>query len=106
MNDGAVFCQCGGLDQFVVPLHRERLGRFVDQRLDEGKQIARIEARRGGRDAAPAVGEAADPLTLPLPPPPTPRGRRAGAGRPGISAVVMMMSCFLICSAVSAACLA
>ena len=31
---------------------------------------------------------------------------RRGAGRPGISAVVMMMSCFLICSAVSAACLA
>ena len=29
-----------------------------------------------------------------------------GAGRPGIRAVVMTMSCFLTCSAVSAACLA
>src|SRR5690349_20952678 len=29
-----------------------------------------------------------------------------GAGRPGISAVVMTMSCFLMCSAASAACLA
>ena len=29
-----------------------------------------------------------------------------GAGRPGINAVVMTMSCFLMCSAVSAACLA
>ena len=29
-----------------------------------------------------------------------------GAGRPGISAVVMTMSCFLMCSAMSAACLA
>ena len=29
-----------------------------------------------------------------------------GAGRPGISAVVMTMSCFLMCSATSAACLA
>ena len=31
---------------------------------------------------------------------------RRGAGRPGISAVVMTMSCFLMCSATSAACLA
>ena len=29
-----------------------------------------------------------------------------GAGRPGISAVVMTMSCFLMCAATSAACLA
>ena len=29
-----------------------------------------------------------------------------GAGRPGIKAVVMTMSCFLTCSAVNAACLA
>ena len=29
-----------------------------------------------------------------------------GAGRPGMSAVVITMSCFLICSATSAACLA
>ena len=29
-----------------------------------------------------------------------------GAGRPGISAVVMTMSCFLMCSATSAACFA
>ena len=29
-----------------------------------------------------------------------------GAGRPGISAVVMTMSCFLMCSATRAACLA
>src|SRR5665213_4037493 len=48
MNHGAVFGQRGGLDQFVVPFHRERLGRFVDQGLDEGKQVARIEARGGG----------------------------------------------------------
>ena len=31
---------------------------------------------------------------------------RRGAGRPGISAVVMTMSCFLMCSATRAACLA
>ena len=60
MNDGAVLGQRGGLDQFVVPLHRKRLGRFVDQRLDEGKQIARIQARGRGGDAARDIGKADD----------------------------------------------
>src|SRR6202158_4805108 len=60
MNDGAVFSQRGVLDQFVVPLHRQRLGRFVDQRLDEGKQVARIKARRRGRDAARKIRSADD----------------------------------------------
>src|SRR5882724_6823292 len=60
MNDRAILGQGGGLDQFVVPLHRERLGRFVDQRFDEGKQVARIKARGRGRDAAGEIGDADD----------------------------------------------
>src|SRR5258705_12422039 len=31
MNDGAVLGQRGGLDQFVVPIHRQGLARFVAQ---------------------------------------------------------------------------
>src|SRR5712664_375461 len=60
MNDGAVLRQRGGLDEFVVPIHRQGLGRFVDQRLDEGKQVARIQARRRGRYAARKVRNADD----------------------------------------------
>src|SRR6266403_5293235 len=60
MNDGAVLRQRGGLDEFVVPIHRQGLGRFVDQGLDEGKQVSRVEARRRSRDAARKVRNADD----------------------------------------------
>src|ERR1700726_2971588 len=60
MNDGAVLGQRGGLDQFVVPVDRERLGRLVDQGLDEREQVAGIEAGGGGRDAAGDIGVADD----------------------------------------------
>ena len=60
MNDGAVLGQRRGLDQFVVPLHVKRLGRFVDQGLDEGKQVARVEARGRGRNTAGDIGVADD----------------------------------------------
>src|SRR6266481_1133788 len=60
MNDGAVLGERGGLDQFVVPIHCQSLGRFVDQRLDEGKQVARIEARRRSRHAARKIRNADD----------------------------------------------
>src|ERR1019366_154145 len=60
MNDGAVPGQRRGLDQFVVPLHVKRLGRFVDQGLDEGKQVARVKDRGRGSDTGGDVGIADD----------------------------------------------
>ena len=132
MHDRAVAGERGGLDQFVVPVDRELFLFLVDHRLDEGKQILGVERGRRRRDAARHVeiaddldaadfGDLAGPgafdiaaaldreiddhragrieATISL-------VMSRGAGRPGISAVVMTMSCFLMCSATSAACLA
>src|SRR5215469_13932509 len=132
MHDRAVACQRGCFDDLVVPIDRQRFALFVDQQLEEGKNVLGVEARRGcgepTRDVAIAddlhailsvTASALTPSTLP--PRSTARstttepGRieatislltRRGAGRPGMSAVVITMSCFLMCSATSAACLA
>src|SRR3954454_21237716 len=61
VDDGPVTRQAGRLDEFVVPLHGELLGRLVDERLHEGVEVARIEARRAGGQAARHV-EVADDL--------------------------------------------
>ncbi len=104
MNDGAVLGQRGGLDQIVVPVDRKRLGRFVDQGLDERQQVTRVEAGSRGGDAAGEIGDADDPDAVDI-------GRLAALDALDIAAaldreVVMMTSCFLMCSAVKAACLA
>src|SRR5271167_2146540 len=48
MHDRAASGQAGRLDQFVVRVDRDRLGGLVDQGLDEGVQVARVERRGGG----------------------------------------------------------
>ena len=98
-----------------------RLVRLVDQRLDEGKQVARVKPGGRRRDAPGDIGVADDldaigfddlagPCASTLPPRSTARSTSTepgfmdltisaltsfGAGRPGISAVVITMSCFL-----------
>ena len=44
MDDRAVAGKAGRLDEFIVPLHGELLRRLVDERLDEGVQVARVQA--------------------------------------------------------------
>ena len=61
VDDGAVAGQARRLDEFVVPLHGELLRRLVDERLDEGVEVARVEARRRVGEAARHV-EVADDL--------------------------------------------
>src|SRR5215471_11641139 len=60
VNELAVSRQRGGLDQFVIPIDRERLARFIDQRLDEREQVARIESGCGRGDPAREIGDADD----------------------------------------------
>ncbi len=60
MNDLAVAREVGRLDQFVVPVDLDRLRRLVEQRLDEGVEVARVERRGACRDAAGNVGMADD----------------------------------------------
>ena len=48
MDDGAILGQGSGLDQLIVPVDCKHLGRLVDQRLDEGQQIARVAASASG----------------------------------------------------------
>src|SRR5229473_1093812 len=131
MDHGAVAGQHRRLDDVVVPIHRQRLGFLVDQNFQKRVQVLGVKARGGGCELARvAVPDNLDAASLnkftwlgasTLPPRSTARstitepGRieatisreiRRGAGRPGISAVVTTMSCFLICSATSAACFA
>ena len=60
MDDGAVFGQRGRLDQFVVPIHGQRLVRLVDHGLDEVEQVARIKSGGRGRNTAGDIGIADD----------------------------------------------
>src|SRR5579872_1222850 len=60
VDDGAVFGQRGGLDQFVVPVDGKRLARLVDHRLDEREQVACVKTGGRGRDAAGDIGIADD----------------------------------------------
>ena len=133
MDDGAVAGQAGRLDEFVVPFHGERLRLLVDERLDEGVEVARVEAR-GGRGEAARHVEVADDLDAVV------VDHLAGLGDldiaaaldrevddhrarphrlhhraarpasapagPGISAVVMTMSCLAMWAATSSACFA
>jgi len=52
MDDLAVAREVGGLDQIVVPLDGDLLRRLVDQRLDEGVEVASVERGGAGGDAA------------------------------------------------------
>src|SRR5215472_970633 len=52
MHDGTVAGEHSRLDDLVVPLHRQRLRRLVDQDFQEGVEILGVEARCRGRDAA------------------------------------------------------
>ena len=61
MHDLAAVGQHGRLDQFVVAVDRELLGRLVDHRLEEGEEVPGVEQRGRGRDAARHV-EVADDL--------------------------------------------
>src|SRR5262249_60106626 len=58
--DGAVAGERRGLDDLVVPVDVERLGLLVDEDLEEGEEIARVEARRGGGEPARHVVVADD----------------------------------------------
>ena len=50
MHEGPILGEQGCLDEFIVPLDRERLGFRVDQGLDESQKVFRIERRgRGGQ---------------------------------------------------------
>src|ERR1700728_1545411 len=60
VDDSAVFRQCGCFHQLIVPVHDEGLVVLVDHGLDEGEQVASIEARGRGRDAARDIGVADD----------------------------------------------
>ena len=61
VHDRAVAGQQRRLDELVVPVDRERLVVLVDQGLDEGVEVARVERRGGGGEAARHV-EMADDL--------------------------------------------
>src|SRR5215471_17472671 len=102
MNHGAVAGERRRLHDLVVPLDRERFRVLVHQNFEEGEKVLGVEARSGrgdpGRHVAMAEpGRIEATMSLEM---------SRGAGRPGISAVVITMSCFLMCSATSAACLA
>ena len=60
MHDGAVAGQHGGLDQFVVPVDGELFLFLVDQRFDEGDEVAGKELAGAGGEAAGHVGVAHD----------------------------------------------
>src|SRR5215472_17324884 len=60
MHHCAVACQCGCFDDIVVPIDRERFAFFVDQELEEGKNILGIEARGGRGEPTRDVGIADD----------------------------------------------
>src|SRR4051794_32997545 len=49
VDDSPITGETCRLDEFVVPLHGELLACFVDERFDEGVEVARIKARRAGR---------------------------------------------------------
>ena len=52
MNERAVLGEQGRLDGLVIPGDRQILRRLVDERLDEGQEVFRIE--RGSRRSKPA----------------------------------------------------
>jgi hypothetical protein len=53
MDDGAVAGERGRLDDLVIPVDGDRLGLLVDQDLEEGIEIAGIEARMRKPRCAP-----------------------------------------------------
>ena len=104
MDHGAVAGERRRLDDLVVPFDREHLGGLVDQDFEEGIKILGVEAR-GGRRQPPRHIEMTDDLDAADLDDLVGLGRidatisrviRRGAGRPGISAVVTTMSCFLM----------
>src|SRR6266851_1548802 len=52
MNHRAVARQRGRRDDFIIPIHSERLFLLVHQDLEKGEKVSGIEARRGRGDAA------------------------------------------------------
>src|SRR5919112_5884646 len=46
VDDSPVARETRRLDEFVVPLHGELLRRLVDERFDEGVEVARVKTRR------------------------------------------------------------
>ena len=48
MDERTVLGEQGRLDDLVVPIDGKRLVRLVDERVDEGQEVARVK-RRGRR---------------------------------------------------------